>query len=141
MKPDPSEYTDENLISNVVLQENICPSTAFEVDQKKTASHYISEQGLTEYEYNIVVKVVDFIHQHSSILNDLPEEELLKFHRLLIDHIYYKVDFDSNLDIFYQNVTICLDEFFQAGKNSSKNHQYWPREKQKDLCAESDPVE
>jgi Fe-S-cluster containining protein len=101
-------------IQKVILKTEICPPVAFQTGKEKKASQFILEQGVTEYEYTVINRVTNFLHQYSPFLENLTIEELNQFHQILLANIYYKVDYNKEVVVFIEELHMLLEGFFQS---------------------------
>lgn len=111
---DPDSLFSTLTEERVVLQKQICPSRVFTQGTSRTASQFLQDQRVDEYEYTIYSCVGEFLQQHSGVFASWSPEDIQQVYQRLIHQMYYTQSYSSDIEVFYQHLHSQLGSFVQG---------------------------
>jgi len=112
--PDANGDYSSNLASQkVVLNQSFCPPSAFEQGKEITATQYLKQQDVHFHEYTFLNHVNDTLYRCRELIGRLNEDAIEVYYKILINLLYFTVDYQVDTKAFYLKLQEKFDQFMQ----------------------------
>jgi len=97
--------------SKVLLQNDTCPSKAFNQKEAITAAQFLESKTTEKLYWPVMSQAIDFIQEQMVHLEKKTLEAYKQFYQQLISQLYYQIEYTSNLEKFYQQLNYQFSQF------------------------------